>query len=203
LLTRTTECLQSEVPSYESAQSDIWSLGVILVNLTCGRNPWAEAAMSDSTYHSFMKDRTFLRSILPLTSELNFILIRMFEPDPMRRATIPELRYLVSCCTRFTTTSHEIMPMLPLLDTMGNPRCRSQPIDFQSETYPHTPFDSTSPTSLSSNSSALSVDSAVSASSTNSSRSSNSLTTRLQEAQLADGSEICTIVNPVPLDQPS
>ncbi|KAE8391386.1 hypothetical protein BDV23DRAFT_182680 [Aspergillus alliaceus] len=32
---------------YESAPSDDWSLGVILVNLTCGRNLWKRASADD------------------------------------------------------------------------------------------------------------------------------------------------------------
>jgi len=158
--------------------------------------------MDDSTYRGFMNDRTFLQSILPLTSELNFILTRMFEPDPMRRATIPELRSLMSCCTRLTTTSHEIMPMLPLPDTMANPRRCLQPMGFQAGMYPHTRFDSTSQTSFSSNSSASSVDSTFSASSAHSSCSSNSSVSQLQDAQFAKDSEICAPVNLVVVGQP-
>jgi hypothetical protein len=50
-----------------------------------------------------MRDKDFLRSILPLTPELNAILNRVFEVDPNKRATIQELRAMILACDRFTT----------------------------------------------------------------------------------------------------
>ncbi|QDS75270.1 hypothetical protein FKW77_000912 [Venturia effusa] len=102
------ECQQAApkpFSSYASAPNDVWSLGVILVNLTCGRNPWKRACYEDSTFRAYMKDRDFLKSILPLTSELNAILSRIFEVDPSKRVTIPELREMILSCGRLTTLS--------------------------------------------------------------------------------------------------
>lgn len=116
------ECQQS--PSrgsacYASAPNDIWSLGVILVNLTCGRNPWKRASQSDSTFRAFLKDPGFLRTILPLSAELDLILRRIFEINPAKRITIPELRYRIHHCSRFTTTSPLDSP--PLSETNSSP----------------------------------------------------------------------------------
>jgi serine/threonine protein kinase len=100
------ECQQATpkpFESYLSAPNDVWSLGVILVNLTCGRNPWKRACYDDSTFRAFMKDPTFLEKILPLTPEFNFILSRIFEMDPIKRVTIPELKELILSCDRLTT----------------------------------------------------------------------------------------------------
>jgi len=102
------ECQQATpkpFASYASAPNDVWSLGVILVNLTCGRNPWKRACYEDSTFRAYMRDRNFLKSILPLTSELNAILSRIFEVDPSKRVTIPELREMILSCGRLTTLS--------------------------------------------------------------------------------------------------
>jgi serine/threonine protein kinase len=100
------ECQQAApkpFESYASAPNDVWSLGVILVNLTCGRNPWKRACYDDSTFRAFMKDPSFLEKILPLTPELNFILSRIFEVDPVKRITIAELKELIISCDRLTT----------------------------------------------------------------------------------------------------
>src|ERR1700744_4982054 len=93
-----SECLQ--VPSrpyasYASGPNDVWSLGVILVNLTCGRNPWKRACSDDSTYSAYLKDRSFLKTILPITDELNHILSMIFDPDPSTRITLPVLRQVI------------------------------------------------------------------------------------------------------------
>lgn len=93
----------------------MWSLGIILVNLTCGRNPWKRASIEDSTFRAYLKNPKFLSSILPLSSELDSILRRIFEFDPRRRISIPELRNLVLRCPRFTTRS-AVAPATPLHD---------------------------------------------------------------------------------------
>jgi serine/threonine protein kinase len=98
---------------YASAPNDVWSLGVILVNLTCGRNPWKRASFEDSTFRAYMKDPKFLRSILPLSPELDSILKCIFEFNPAKRITIPELRDLILRCPRFTATKSAAPTPLP------------------------------------------------------------------------------------------
>ncbi|OBT89306.1 RAN protein kinase [Pseudogymnoascus sp. 03VT05] len=88
----------SGMPFYACAPNDIWSLGVILVNLTCGRNPWKSASTKDSTFRAYLADRQFLKSILPLSDELNEILNMVFEIDPSRRISLAELRHRVATC---------------------------------------------------------------------------------------------------------
>jgi serine/threonine protein kinase len=98
------ECLDpsSRKPYYMCAPNDVWSLGVILVNLTCGRNPWKQASFQDSTYRAYARSQEFLKTILPLTDDLNDILGRIFEPSPERRITLPELRERIFACRGFT-----------------------------------------------------------------------------------------------------
>lgn len=98
------ECLDqtSRRPFYYCAPNDVWSLGVILVNLTCGRNPWKQASHEDSTYRAYTRSQGFLKTILPLSDELNDILGRVFTRNPDQRITLPELRARVVACNRFT-----------------------------------------------------------------------------------------------------
>lgn len=109
------ECQETPLRSsyYASGPNDVWSLGIILVNLTCGRNPWKRACMEDSTFRAYRNNPRFLSSILPLSSELDFILSRIFETDPRKRISIPELRTLILGCSRFTTTSTGTRPPTP------------------------------------------------------------------------------------------
>lgn len=95
---------------YASAPNDVWSLGVILVNLACGRNPWKRASPDDSTFSAFLRNRGFLKTILPITDQLNFILQAVFECDPSKRVDIPTLRQMVLQCQAFTSCSFTSLP---------------------------------------------------------------------------------------------
>lgn len=112
------ECLDqdSRKPSYRCAPNDIWSLGVILVNLTCGRNPWKQASEEDSTYRAFKKDSIFLKTILPLSDELNDILGMVFESDPEKRITVGHLKHLIFHCPNFSAP-----PQLPTPSQLPTP----------------------------------------------------------------------------------
>ncbi|THW44842.1 Pkinase-domain-containing protein [Aureobasidium pullulans] len=108
------ECQQSNSrpnACYASAPNDIWSLGVILVNLTCGRNPWKRASMDDSTFRAYMKDRSFLKSILPLSDDLDHILRRVFDLNPAQRMTLPELKQAILLCPQLTSEPSAPAPM--------------------------------------------------------------------------------------------
>jgi len=98
---------------YATAPNDVWSLGVILVNLTCGRNPWKKASTEDSTFRAFLRDPKFLSSILPISPELNMILRRIFECDPQKRISLQELRELIIACPRLTTPYNTFPPPPP------------------------------------------------------------------------------------------
>jgi serine/threonine protein kinase len=94
------------------APNDVWSLGVILLNLTCGRNPWKQASYQDPTYRAYSRSRDFLKTILPVTDDLNDILARIFNPSPEHRITLPELRERIKACPRLT-----VPPMAPVVPT--------------------------------------------------------------------------------------
>ncbi|KAF9183880.1 hypothetical protein BGZ49_004487, partial [Haplosporangium sp. Z 27] len=61
------------VKSYDSAANDVWSLGVILINLVFGRNPWKQAWLKDETFAAYAENNDFLKTILPMSDELNEI----------------------------------------------------------------------------------------------------------------------------------
>ncbi|KAH7923441.1 kinase-like protein [Leucogyrophana mollusca] len=79
--------------SYSPLFNDIWSLAIILLNLTTGRNPWKSASPSDPTFQAYLQDpANFLPTVLPISSEVNEILCRMLEVDWRHRITLAEVR---------------------------------------------------------------------------------------------------------------
>lgn len=79
--------------SYSPLFNDIWSLAIILLNLATGRNPWKSASSSDPTFQAYLQDPlNFLPTVLPISAEVNSILVRMLEVDWRHRITLAEVR---------------------------------------------------------------------------------------------------------------
>lgn len=95
------------VKPYDTRTNDVWSLGVILINLVSGRNPWKQANLNDSAFAAYVKQpRRFFRTILPsISKSLDRILIRIFCLDPTKRITLSELRNMILGCRSFTTSA--------------------------------------------------------------------------------------------------
>ncbi|KAG1752690.1 serine/threonine protein kinase, negative regulator of sexual conjugation and meiosis [Suillus paluster] len=88
------ECFSREMkyPHYSPLHTDIWSLGVILVNMVSCRNPWRLATPSDEGFLGYLYNVDFLREILPISRPFNEILKRIFRLQPLARISLPELR---------------------------------------------------------------------------------------------------------------
>ncbi|CEP20926.1 VHS1 [Cyberlindnera jadinii] len=87
---------------YPACKGDIWSLGVILINFCCTRNPWMKACEKDATYSAFKKDPKILMEILDISEELWNILCDCFREEPEERISLFELRDRVLKCRSFT-----------------------------------------------------------------------------------------------------
>ncbi|KAI8080852.1 kinase-like domain-containing protein [Gilbertella persicaria] len=104
---------EEPVDDYDTFANDVWSLGVILINLVFGRNPWKQATLKDSAFASYVKHPChFFRTLFPTISRgLDRILIRTFCLDPSKRITLSELQNMILTCHSFTTlTSKDETP---------------------------------------------------------------------------------------------
>lgn len=82
--------------------NDIWSLGIILLNLATGRNPWKSATPNDPTFQAYLRDPNgFLPTVLPISPEVNEILVRMLDVDWRERSTLREVRYAIEGINNF------------------------------------------------------------------------------------------------------
>ncbi|RSH95320.1 hypothetical protein EHS25_000407 [Saitozyma podzolica] len=100
--------LFDRLAEYSTLSNDIWSLGVILVNLTCGRNPWRQACPNDETFRAYVHNPDFLRSILPISRATNHILKGLFALEPSQRTSLRDLRRQVLAVETFTMTDEEL-----------------------------------------------------------------------------------------------
>ncbi|KAI0703701.1 kinase-like protein [Cerioporus squamosus] len=88
--------------SYSPLFNDVWSLGIILLNLITGRNPWKSASADDCTFQAYLKDpRHFLPTVLPISEEVNVLLTRTLEVDWRRRTTLREMRLAFNAIDNF------------------------------------------------------------------------------------------------------
>ncbi|KAI0261668.1 kinase-like domain-containing protein [Gloeopeniophorella convolvens] len=88
--------------TYSPPFNDIWSLGIILLNLITGRNPWKSASSSDPTFQAYLQDPTsFLPSVLPISAEVNDILLQTLDVNWRNRITIHELRHAIKSVSTF------------------------------------------------------------------------------------------------------
>lgn len=101
----TSECQGSSFGhqgNYSPMHNDIWSLGIILLNLATGRNPWKSATADDPTFQAYIRGpNTFLPSVLPISSEVNKILVGMLDVDYRRRTPLREVRRAIRNVTSF------------------------------------------------------------------------------------------------------
>ncbi|KAJ3205886.1 hypothetical protein HDU67_008572 [Dinochytrium kinnereticum] len=87
---------------YSPAASDIWALGIVLINLLFSKNPWYEATPTDPIFSQFIgSDPDILRRQFDLTPELDQVLRRVFSLDPAMRLPLSELKRQILSVPRF------------------------------------------------------------------------------------------------------
>ena len=82
--------------------NDVWSLGIILLSILTGRHPWKSASHSDPTFCAYLQDPThFFPMILPISDDVNALLVRVLEADWRRRPTVTEMKEQVKRIDNF------------------------------------------------------------------------------------------------------
>jgi serine/threonine protein kinase len=99
---------QEEFDPYDAAASDIWSLGILLLALLFGRNPWQEATEMDIAFTEFKKDSMSLLQLFPdLSLECMQFLQKVLVIDPKQRVSISEMKILFNKLNNLTFDQEE------------------------------------------------------------------------------------------------
>ncbi|KAH9896928.1 kinase-like domain-containing protein [Cubamyces lactineus] len=93
---------------YSTIRSDIWALGVILVNMVTGYLPWGRATLKDDQFQQFLEEEDYLREIFPISRKLNDILRRIFTIIPTDALSLAELRREIRNLDTFYMDTDEI-----------------------------------------------------------------------------------------------
>ncbi|VDB85146.1 unnamed protein product [Peniophora sp. CBMAI 1063] len=103
------ECLAGEShTAYDTRIADVWSLGILLLNMVTGATPWTAPRTSHAAYTSFLSEPIHLQRILPVSGDLVALLARVLDPRPRRRMSIVELERAVVAMRSFSMSDAEL-----------------------------------------------------------------------------------------------
>ncbi|OCH85920.1 kinase-like protein [Obba rivulosa] len=80
---------------YWTRGSDTWSLAVILCTMISDCYPWNKPSMEDPAFQQYTEDPFFFYRDFPISPAVAAIFDRAFDPNPLARLSIPELREAV------------------------------------------------------------------------------------------------------------
>ncbi|KAI8087617.1 kinase-like domain-containing protein [Gilbertella persicaria] len=85
---------QVELVPYDAAASDTWSLGILLLALMFGRNPWQEASSADPAFNEFKRNPIMLKQqLFPELSDATYRLLEsVLTIDGSDRPSVAEMK---------------------------------------------------------------------------------------------------------------
>ncbi|RKP26051.1 kinase-like domain-containing protein, partial [Syncephalis pseudoplumigaleata] len=98
------ECIGTPIGKplpYGSAMTDVWSLGILLLNMVTAQNPWRQAHPREDAFMYYQHEpKTFLAKLLPISGELQACVCRALELNVAKRCSVQELCLSVIECSR-------------------------------------------------------------------------------------------------------
>jgi serine/threonine protein kinase len=102
--------------NYNNRHSDIYSLGILLVQLVTGHTPWDTPTASDQYYTYFLyHPDTFFTEVFPLSQQAAALLAGCLHPRPHRRISLSMLIAQLRSLERWYMTDDELAQAHPTL----------------------------------------------------------------------------------------
>ena len=98
---------------YNTYLSDVWSLGVIFMNMITGSQPWSKATPRDAHFRQFLMDPDFLYHVHPLSKGAHAIIREMFHLDPTKRISLRALREAILSLDTFPRSMSQREHVVP------------------------------------------------------------------------------------------
>jgi serine/threonine protein kinase len=94
---------------YMSSANDVWAIGIILINLLTGHNPWNEPTASNKRFRAYQKNpKKYLQTQFKFSDELCAVLERVFNLDPYSRPSALEFQKMVESIPYCMPSSSEM-----------------------------------------------------------------------------------------------
>jgi serine/threonine protein kinase len=87
--------------SNAARRSDIWSLGVTLLEMITGKYLWTEASLTDARFAAYMADPDYLCRELHVSADASDLFRKIFTQDPESRITLSALRKAIASIVTF------------------------------------------------------------------------------------------------------
>lgn len=138
------ECLvgthSSLLKSFSSRASDIWALGIILVNLLTAKNPWKVALKTDPSFLSYSRNNRYLEKIFPFSRGTSRVLNRIFSRHGCD-VSLPDLRTRVLALDSFYMTPEQVACAPKTVRMIAAEWMHGVPMhDFKPEDYANATF---------------------------------------------------------------
>ncbi|KAF8922724.1 kinase-like domain-containing protein [Mucidula mucida] len=99
------ECvrLDSYSPFYLPKYNDIWSMGIILINLVTDSYPWDSAQSTDPLFEEYLNNPDFITENTPIemSSECSKLVTDILRLDPFQRVSLAQMRSAIESMDTF------------------------------------------------------------------------------------------------------
>ncbi|PSK45248.1 Serine/threonine-protein kinase ksp1 [Elsinoe australis] len=120
---------------YAPAPADIWAIGICLLNVLFGKNPFARPTHDDPLFADYVHDRQSLFDVFPNMSQDTYnVLVHCLALDPTRRS-LTGVRDALQNVVSFTTDDESLDEFCSGNDTVGATQGR-EPLRTPSVTSP-------------------------------------------------------------------